>query len=181
LARVSRSIKKDRNAAIRDAGSFGLELETAFDGWQLPASHSYSGKAPGSGPKEFEQSCRTEIQRILSLTLKRRWKRILTNPPDVMVVVRLRGIGLTGGPYVGPGGRSGQAFSGASVRGTIGLQPLGGPEGDDLPPMEKRFKGMVQPPSTMADYRAWGAPPFVAALGKAGLQDLIAGMLRAAN
>ena len=126
MARVSRADKQARNAALREASFFELRLTTSFEGWQLPASAAYSGKAPSKGPDDFAHSCRSEVQRICSITLGRRWRRIPSSskPPEATVVVEIHGTGLRGGPYRGPGGRTGHAVSGAMVRGAMSLQPM---------------------------------------------------------
>ncbi len=145
----------------------------------MPASAAYSGKDPGRGPDDFSRSVRKEVERICSITLGRRFRRIPSgsNPPDAVVSVEVHGTGLRGGPYQGPGGKVGHAVSGAMVRGTMALQPVTGGEAD-LPPLERKFRGTVQPPQSMVEHRAWGGPPFVEALGKADIQVVLKGLLK---
>jgi len=171
-----------RDQAIREARKIGFSFEGSFENWKIPVEQSFAKEALRHDPKEFESDCEKELARIVRVVSGRYklhddgknldYRRIWTSDqPDLWIRAKLRGVGIAGGPYHSLHGRTGKAMSGARVSGSVSFCA-----GDHLD-YSRSFSGVVSPPNSIPDYRAWGGPPFVEAISAACVEDLVKKML----
>jgi len=184
--RARRELIKRRDQALSEANNFGLDFKADFTNYSLSASESYSRESKSKAShSKIEHDCKREVERIMSVVFRRwdneraprrlRYDRFMymrsIGPADVIVAVKLHGVGIKGGPYTNYRNRTGDAITGARMTGTISLCLC------DLPPFTRSFTGTIYPPTSIPEYEAWGGPPFVKAIRASGLEKTLRDIL----